>query len=352
MLLVQAGNSLIIFCPKLSGLGQGKQAKLLTDRLSKKIDIHLVTYDELTQRYHRTRFLKLVFRIFGLRRILNAEKCQKIVAFGEISLIISVLTFTKVKIIYACRDDRSLRLRYDFCLESYFLELLVRIILFFKLAKVLCQSDELYKNYHSFNKKVPFPIPNYITIKRSEKQTNQPQKHVAVIGRYSIQKNQLTIIDHIKQFSEPIVFYGTKIKETPSNLANYMEENPSSFVEGKLLTSDDYQRFSAVVVPSLWEGIPNVFLEAFEVGVPVILSKNIKIQTVIQGMSAFCENNVIANYIKFVDFRKNNFNPTNFDACINELIALPRRGPFYGSGFNVFDYNKSIDELWINLSNA
>lgn len=352
MLPFQKSKSLIILCPKLSGLGQGKQAQLLSDRLNKEVNIDLITYDELTSRNHRSRFFNFVYRVCKFRRIVNAKKCQKIIAFGESSLIMSVLSFTKKKVIYACRDDRTLRLRYDFRIENYFLEIMVRIILFFKLAEVLCQSDELYANYSFFAKKIPFPIPNYINVKRSEISICQMQRHVAIIGRYSIQKNQLSIVSHIDKYSEPLVFYGSKIKETPRQLINYMTENPSIFVEGKQLTSADYQRFSVVVIPSMWEGIPNVFLEAFAVGVPVILSQNIKVKTVIENILNFCDDRSVLEYIKFVDFSNKNFNPNTLDACIKELKILPRHKNFYGSGFKNNDYNKSIDELWIKLSNA
>jgi len=103
---------------------------------------------------------------------------------------------------------------------------------------------------------------------------------LAVIGRFSTQKNHRTflsaLIPVVEQFPDlQVLFVGEG--ELENEIRQHTEElNLGKTVRFMGQRRDIYKilkALDALVVPSLWEGLPNVMLEAMAVGIPVIATR-------------------------------------------------------------------------------
>lgn len=355
---------MIIYCPVKENLGQGKQATLVYMRLQKKgIKCKLITdYKLLSGKYISNLLLRYFYKIYRLRKTLSScKECNPILAFGEHAFIVAWLSsFQKNYIVYyACRDDRSMRIKYDKSIRTIILEMVVRLLLLSTRSIVVCQSEEIYKNYGSLYKKYKYPIANYVDTVSNNTILQLPIREtkkitLGMIGRFSLQKNQESILEflYINSSRYEIKIYGSLIPETPRKLLDSICANPEWYILNKKVRKEDFDQMDVLIIPSLWEGIPNVLLEAFAYGLPIIVSKNIKVESILKGFERFAQSSAMAtNLIQFYDPKFTN----QLECAIEKIIAAnsanssKKRLPYYGTTFDSEAYNKSIDHLWKGL---
>lgn len=130
--------------------------------------------------------------------------------------------------------------------------------------------------------------PGLSSIDRSTLGIGDSVKVVAMVGSFKRQKNHAFLLAAIKElkarFEQVVfVFVGSPIKEGPEANTGYYEEvqalvdeygirDMCKFVDARSDIEEVYRLCDFTVLPSLFEGTPNVVLESLACGVPVIAS--------------------------------------------------------------------------------
>ena len=142
------------------------------------------------------------------------------------------------------------------------------------------------KNNFSFLSKKVYPIINFVDINRFTPSKSRPSNEkirIITVARYTEQKNVLKYLEVVKKVKENGLnvhfdWYGSKTFNKPyfeQVLSVYQKLNISDY-----LTLNDpcqtieleYQKSDVFLLPSLYEGYPNVVVEAMSCGLPVICS--------------------------------------------------------------------------------
>lgn len=115
------------------------------------------------------------------------------------------------------------------------------------------------------------------------------------IGRFSEQKNHDFLIDIFKEVKTKnansvlmLIGVGELEQDIRSKVTYYGLENDVIFVGAKKNTNEFYNAFDIFVMPSLYEGLPIVGIEAQASGLPCLLSKNISNQIYITDKVKLC----------------------------------------------------------------
>lgn len=148
-----------------------------------------------------------------------------------------------------------------------------------------CQANFIKQNFAFLSNKVK-PIINFVDLVRFapnlDKKNNYPL-HIVTIARYTYQKNVLKFLEVVRCIKDAGLnvkfdWYGNKDydrayyskildKYNELNIADYLTlHSPSSKIE------DVYSKSDILCLPSLYEGYPNVIVEAMSCGLPIICS--------------------------------------------------------------------------------
>ena len=138
------------------------------------------------------------------------------------------------------------------------------------------------------------------------------------VGRLENVKNHKYIIDMMKElpynYKYFIIGEGSLKKDLEEQIEKMNLRNRVFIVKNKLDVNEFYQMFDVFVMPSLFEGLPMVCIEAQTSGLPLILSNNISKNTKLSENVCFIDlNNQIKWKNKILEYAGLNLNRNNID---------------------------------------
>ncbi|RCK31763.1 hypothetical protein TH19_20295 [Thalassospira profundimaris] len=141
---------------------------------------------------------------------------------------------------------------------------------------VICISKKIEQQIHYQRKSIIYNALTTYTTNRLKKQSKR-KPDVRIIGRISAQKAQYAFIDHCRKSFDSLrnlPFNLTLIgKEDDTSLSRKIEQESCGHVRFKGLCSnqiDMYREADWVIIPSQYEGLSSVMVEAVCNGIPVI----------------------------------------------------------------------------------
>ncbi len=221
------------------------------------------------------------YRVIRIARYVNKYNPDIVISYlpaVNITMCLAKL-FIKAKLIVSERNnniDITLKDRIQFNL--------------YRLADVIVPNSNSQGNFISSNfrflaSKI-VPIINFVDVKRFAPVARTKENDVLsfiTVARYTSQKNVLTFLDVVKKVKDAKLnvhfdWYGNKVydksyfsmveeKFRRLDIADYLTLNdPCNEIESK------YHKSDVMCLPSLYEGYPNVVVEAMSCGLPVICS--------------------------------------------------------------------------------
>lgn len=234
-----------------------------------------VDYELVPELYNKN------YRVIRIARYVNKYNPDIVISYlpaVNITMCLAKL-FIKAKLIVSERNnniDITLKDRIQFNL--------------YRLADVIVPNSNSQGNFISSNfrflaSKI-VPIINFVDVKRFAPVARTKENDVLsfiTVARYTSQKNVLSFLDVVKKIKEARLnvhfdWYGSKVydksyyslveeKFKMLDLADYMTLHAPCHEIEKL-----YQQSDVMCLPSLYEGYPNVVVEAMSSGLPVICS--------------------------------------------------------------------------------
>lgn|GEM_PF-2352483 len=184
---------------------------------------------------------------------------------------------------------------------------------FFCKNKKFIVLDELYKKQlESLSIRNVWVVNNPLPFKIARSSSFEKYRNILAIGRASYQKGFDVLIEAFKLSSLhsnewKLIIVGPGVDSSEDLISRSYGYFDSIFLKGpsKNLTNL-YQRAGIFIIPSRWEGVPFVFLEAISHGLPVVLS-DIDIFRSISSQSSLSNSlinindvNEVANYLNFL----------------------------------------------------
>ena len=147
------------------------------------------------------------------------------------------------------------------------------------------QGNFIKKNFAFLSEKV-YPIINFVDVNRFSPSENKPcndKIRIITVARYTQQKNVLAYLKAVKQVKEKGLnvhfdWYGSKTfnkayfeqilsEYEKLDIADYLTlHDPCQTIE------QEYRKSDVFLLPSLYEGYPNVVVEAMACGLPIVCS--------------------------------------------------------------------------------
>lgn len=147
------------------------------------------------------------------------------------------------------------------------------------------QGNFIRKNFSFLSEKV-HPIINFVDVERFKPVESKPDNdkiRIITVARYTQQKNVLAYLKAVKQVKDKGLnvhfdWYGSKTfnksyfeqilgEYEMLDISDYLTlHDPSQSIE------QEYQKSDAFLLPSLYEGYPNVVVEAMACGLPIVCS--------------------------------------------------------------------------------
>lgn len=297
-------KNILVIITKLSNGGAEKAITLLASNLSKKYNVKIVAFDNSKQDYStdveiidlKTRItnnkikkiINFIIRIYKVRRIKKTYNIDYTISFLPGPNIVNCFTKYKDKIIISVRNIQS-KLK-----KSYFREIANQIS-FNKADKIVtvCESvkEDISNTYNVKNEKMITIYNTYDENKISEQKFEKLDKQeltifkdnfvVITIGRLIEQKGQWYLIRAFKEVVKKIpnaklVILGRG--ELKNYLQKVIEKNgleSSVYLYGFKRNPYKYMYNSDLfVLPSLYEGMSNVLLEAMSCELPIIATNS------------------------------------------------------------------------------
>lgn len=324
--------NILCFIENLNAGGAQRQICSLANLLKEnKNDVTILTYHgdnfyikELNKNNIRLINLKYenkLLKIFKLIKFLrNSEKDVVIAYLRNPSLIaeISKLLGAKWKLIISERNN--------YINENYFIKLFRRLFHFFA-DYVIVNSNTNLKNilhYSPWLKKVSL-IHNFTDLDYFKPDYNLPGNnknkiYFIGVGKYSSQKNIVNLVEafhlvckKVPELNININWYGDNFTNNNTNsYLNKIRSKIEAYNLNKIFSLnpatpnilEKYHKSSALILPSLYEGFPNVVSEAISCGLPALISN-------------VCDNNFLVDqsngYL---------FDPDNIDDIAEKIILF------------------------------
>lgn len=288
--MTERKKNVLIIITKLSNGGAERNAALLADRLLVDYNVHLVVFDRTKQDYDtkaqiidlKTPKTKCIIKKF-YQTIVRINKIKKIKREYNIDCSISFLTSPNFVNVFSRINDKviiSIR-NYISMYNKKIIFWLINNITCKKADKIVCVSESV-KNDQINTYKVDSQklVTIYNSCKLQDEKIVYDKKYesdIITIGRLNIQKGQWHLIKAFKLVleeypnSKMLILGNGKLEKKLKKLIkeNNMEKN----IEIKSFVNNvqDYLANSKIfVLPSIYEGLPNVVLEAMAIGLPVI----------------------------------------------------------------------------------
>ena len=292
-------KKVMILIGKISKGGAERAAVNLAEKLSKNYEVVIVTYDMYDQ---EKKYIKNVEKykcnvnhvsvserdfekIFYIKRLKKENNITHCISFGIGANFINSITRVNEKVIISVRNylsaEKSVKLKIKNIISSKLSDYIVSV------SKQV-EYDQI-KNYH-INKNKICTIPNYCnkeyiqeSIKKydiddKDKKIFENSRVIITVGKLKEQKGQWHLIRAFKKVVEKnkdvkLMILGTGyLEEYLEKLILDLNLKDNVFLLGhKNKNIYTYMKKSDLFVfPSLFEGMPNVVLEAMECGLPVI----------------------------------------------------------------------------------
>ena len=200
----------------------------------------------------------------------------------NIDIFVFILSFfSNIKFKHIIRNSVVMTSHYS---QFMIYPIFKRIIRYYysKVDRFICMSDDmindLVKNYHIDREKIS-KIPNFIEINK----VNLPYKKKKIeentficIGRIHKQKGYDILIESLKfskkNFSISIYGWGSEslLIKYKKMIKYYKLEHCIRFMGRKKIDLSLLSNYDALILPSRYEGFPNVALEALSAGLPIL----------------------------------------------------------------------------------
>lgn len=182
---------------------------------------------------------------------------------------------------------------------------------------------------------------DYICIKKSNLSISNKTINIAVIGRYSIQKNHIFLINVLKNLGDNIsnfhfIFAGDgELKEKIIDLIDkYHLENYITLLGNIDWVPSLISSVDAVAMPSLWEGCPLVALESMMCEKPIIANNVLGLRNVMKDkVNGYLIDNNINDWTEFF-----------LNLNINEFTKLGKKGKKIA--LKRYSYKRMIKEIY------
>lgn len=230
-----------------------------------------------TKKEKEGRIGRFVQKINCLRKVILEEKPDIIIAFGKSANYRAMMATVnhKIPVIVSVRNDPAK----DYSgaakgiLNKLFLE---------RAGGCVFQTEEarsfFSEKLQAKSKIILNPIhEKYLSVQRKQ---GMREKRIVTVGRFAKQKNQLLLLQAFAEISAAfpdyvLELYGGKTQDdTEEKLRQYVREHK---LEERIIfmgIRDDLERqlpdAALFVLPSDYEGMPNVLMEAMAMGLPVI----------------------------------------------------------------------------------
>lgn len=278
------------------GLGSGGAERQICGLASlfvkREIDCKLITYSKakyfesfvreqgVDYEYH-PELLPRTTRVFRLLKLLYKYRPTTVISY-----LPSVnITTCMARLFYRCNlivSDRNVCMAVDWKVRiQYLLYRFARYIV----PNSYSQGKFIESNFPALKNKV-YPIINFVDSDRFSPMTSEKgndKVRIVTVARYTHAKNTLKFIDAVRRAKElklnvhfdwygnkeyDVVYYAKVLEKYSSlDIADYMTLHaPCSHIEL------EYRKFDVLCLPSLWEGYPNVIVEAMASGLPIICS--------------------------------------------------------------------------------
>ena len=230
---------------------------------------------------------RLLFRVYKIRKALNSLKQDVVIAFLKTPVLLaelSSLPYKKWNLIVSERNAYP---------EGIDKKLFWRRLLHLFADYVVTNSNT---NLSLVNKNAPWiknietiyncvDLNHYISYDRPK---DSKKIYILGIGKYANQKNIINLIESISLLLEKepslmvqVDWYGDIPVKKKNNVSYYdivrnriIELNLQKYINihGPEELLEHYQRSTVLILPSFFEGVPNVVCEAMSCGLPILIS--------------------------------------------------------------------------------
>lgn len=223
-----------------------------------------------------------------IRNALN-EKPYVILSFGGVpnmvSILVSLLTLCKIKTVVSERNTSQ-----DFDFQTKFRFNLYRLA-YKIIPNSISQTDFINKNAPFLSNKIK-TITNYtdINIFNFEKKIREKKFKIGIFARYHSQKNILLFLEVVSELNKKghnveFHWFGHKFldlnNQATKHSAYYLkceEKRKQMKLNNVFLNSfvfnvvEEFSKFDAICLPSIYEGFSNTLSEAISCGKPLLVS--------------------------------------------------------------------------------
>lgn len=227
------------------------------------------------------RFFETFLHLYYLKKIIREIKPDIVFSIGTYLNILSFFSFKKNKLILSEHDVPSVRLKYSTFgkLIKFIAKSVYKKSVMVGISKVIIKN--LKKN---FKVKKAFLIYYGIDNKRIQKYAEEQieenilnRPYVVFVGRFTLQKDVFTLIKGYfeafkKGIKENLLLIGEgEEKDNIIKLIKKLGLEKKVFLLGYKENPYKYiKRAKALILSSIWEGLPYILLEAISLGIPVI----------------------------------------------------------------------------------
>lgn len=193
-----------------------------------------------------------------------------------------------------------------------------------------------------------------IKTKRLKAEKNiENKKIIGTVGRFEFQKNLPFLIDAFSmvKLEMPnthlfLVGGGSEIDKIEGKIAEYKLENDVDVVPNNNRVEDYYALFDIFVLPSRFEGLPLVAVEAQAMGIPCLLSDEITREADISGKCRFIS---IDTPGKWADEIIKALNETQNENLLSADASDELKNKIEKSGYDIKSETKRLEKFYLSL---